>query len=165
VNAFEKGLGVDLYTAHGRLRTDDQAVRARAAELLARAAAALCTAAAAYQRLYVPAPSREQPFPSAESLAPARKADALAAELTSMSEAIRSAGFPDPGRLWQRLSAGGAAELVNMDLALISQSEYVAAAVGEVSAEGLTELDGGRARDALRDLRVTLDARTAWLSR
>jgi len=167
--SLEGIFGNDLYTDHGRLRTDDLTVRNRLADLLNRSAAALREAAVDYQRNYIPLPSRERPFPPAETVEPARRADRLAAEVVAAADAVRNLSFPDPKKVWFRVRADHGAQLVSFDRSLVAHAEYVAAALGVVAparpltCDDLVTFDPGGVRDALRNLLSVLADRETWL--
>jgi hypothetical protein len=162
--------GNDLYTDHGRLRSDDLAVRNRVADLLARAAGTLRTAAVEYQRHHIPPPTRAQPFPDPILLEPARRAERLATEIAATAAAVRSAVFPDPQRVWFRVrEPSGAAQLVAFDRALIADAEVVAKAAGAgprtgpFGSQDLLGFDESTVRAAVHALRSILAERVTWL--
>jgi hypothetical protein len=163
--AFEPLVGVDRYTEAGRLRADDLAVRAYAAEQLARAAQRIGEATVDYQRTILPPSTREQPFPPAELKAPMDVARRCAQRYTALADRLRNAPFPpDPKKAWKRLRGPGAARLLEFDRLLQQQAEYAAGVVDGVSAGVLAELPVREAEDALGELTRTLDERIGFLS-
>jgi hypothetical protein len=163
--AFEPLVGVDRYTDAGRLRADDLAVRAYAAELLARAAQRIGDAAVDYQRTVLPPSTREQPFPPAELKAPMDAAKRCRQRYTAVADRLRNAPFPpDPKKAWKQLRGPGTARLLELDRLLHQQAEYAAAVVDGVSAAALAELPVKEAEQALGELARTLDDRLGYLS-
>jgi hypothetical protein len=143
-------LASDVYTAKGRLRSDDLLVRERAARSLAEATARLRELASRWRADRVPPSTRENPFPPAEVLAPLRQADQLGRDIDSVAVAVRGLPLLPEDKVWDRVRRGGLDELMQFDWALVGEADELAASLA--SAPDLAAVDQAAVRQQLRRL-------------
>jgi len=130
-------LSSDVYTAKGRLRSDDLLVRERVARSLAEAAARLRDLASQWRADRVPPSTRENPFPPAEAMAPLRQADRLGKDIDNVATAVRGLPLLPADKVWDRVRHVGLDELLQFDWALVSEADALAgqlAAVADLAA-------------------------------
>ncbi|MCW2934829.1 MAG: hypothetical protein JWM19_5791 [Actinomycetia bacterium] len=119
-------LGSDVYSAKGRLRSDDLLVRERACHSLGDAAAQVKRLSSRWRAERVPASTREQPFPPAEVMEPLRRADRLARAIEDVSTEIRGLPLLSQDKVWDRVRSVGLQELLQFDWALVAEADAVA---------------------------------------
>jgi hypothetical protein len=124
-------LSSDVYTAKGRLRSDDLLVRERVARSLAEAAARLRDLASQWRTDRIPPSTRENPFPPAEAMAPPRQADRLGKDIDNVATAVRGLPLLPADKVWDRVRRVGLDELLQFDWALVSEAD---ALVGQLAA-------------------------------
>jgi hypothetical protein len=143
-------LASDVYTAKGRVRSDDLLVRERVARSLAEAAARLRELSSQWRADRVPASTRDDPFPPAEVMAPLRQADRLGREIDGVSAAVRGLPLLPEDRVWERVRRGGLDELVQFDWALVGEADELAASLAAVP--DLAAVDQAAVQQRLRTL-------------
>jgi hypothetical protein len=116
-------LSSDVYTAKGRLRSDDLLVRERVARRLAEAAARLRDLASQWRADRIPPSTRENPFPPAEAMAPLRQADRLGKDIDNVATAVRGLPLLPADKVWARVRSAGLDELLQFDWALVSEAD------------------------------------------
>lgn len=130
-------LSSDVYTAKGRLRSDDLLVRERVTRSLAEAAARLRDLASEWRADRVPPSTRENPFPPAEAMAPLRQADRLGKDIDNAATAVRGLPLLPADKVWDRVRRVGLDELLQFDWALVSEADALTgqlAAVADLAA-------------------------------
>ena len=143
-------LSSDVYTAKGRLRSDDLLVRERVARSLAEAAARLRDLASQWRADRVPPSTRENPFPPAEAMAPLRQADRLGKDIDNVATAVRGLPLLPADKVWDRVRHVGLDELLQFDWALVSEADALAGQLAE--AADLAAVDHAAAAQQLREL-------------
>ncbi len=121
-------LSSDIYTAKGRLRSDDLLVRERVAHSLADATARLRALSGQWRTDRVPPSTRENPFPPAEVMAPLRQAEKLGRDIDNVAVAIRGLPLLPEDRVWDRVRRGGGLdELMQFDWFMVGEADELAA--------------------------------------
>jgi hypothetical protein len=110
-------LASDVYTAKGRLRSDDLLVR----DLASR-----------WRAERVPPPTRENPFPPAEVMTPLRQAERLVRDIDGVATAVRGLPLLPEDKVWDRVRRGGLDELLQFDWALVGEADELASVLAEV---------------------------------
>ncbi|HEY0933318.1 MAG TPA: hypothetical protein VGD91_06180 [Trebonia sp.] len=153
-------LAPDVYTAKGRLRSDDLLVRERAARGLAEASARLRVLAGRWRTDRVPPSTRDHPFPSAEVMAPLRQAEALGREIDDAATTVRGLPLLPEDKVWDRVRRGGLDELMQFDWALVGEADDLAARLA--SAADLSAVDPAAVRQGLGRLAAVVADRRRY---
>ncbi len=132
-------LSSDVYTAKGRLRADDLLIRERVARSLAEAAARLRELARQWRADRVPPSTRDNPFPPAELMAPLRQADRLGQDIDGVATAVRGLPLLPEDKVWDRVGRLGLDELLQFDLALVSEADALAGQLASVDDLGAVD--------------------------
>ncbi len=121
------GYGYNFYNTTNQARADDILVRERASYHLARAVEMLAMLRGEYQRRFIPPLTRANPDPPQEVMAQVREMEAVQQALANVETHIRSMAVPAQDRTWWRFrqEQGLLAQLLQFDLALVSNSEQV----------------------------------------
>src|SRR5580693_8754970 len=132
-------LASDVYTAKGRLRSDDLLVRERVGHGLSSSSARLRDLVSAWRADRVPPSTREQPFPPAEVMEPMRKIERLIRAVDDCSSAVRGLPLLNADRVWDRVRRVGLDELMQFDWTLVGESDALSHELGSVAV--LDEID------------------------
>jgi hypothetical protein len=154
-------LATDVYTAKGRLRSDDLLIRERVGHGLAAAAAAIRQLVSAWRADRVPPSTRAQPFPPAEVMEPLRRAERLIRGIEDTSAGVRGLPVLNQDRVWDRVRSAGLDELLQFDWTLVGEADALAADVQR--ARALDELDSAAAEARLATLREVMADRQRYL--
>jgi hypothetical protein len=158
------GWGYNFYRLENQLRSDDQLVRSKAAELLGIAAAGVSTAESDYRREFLPPPTRAKPFPDAAAVASAQRLERLARGISGLEQVIHQQPVPENDRMSQRFREEAATlkNLMQFDEQLVGRCDLLRSMVHAQDAtsilKNLPELEGG-----LRAIQETLEGREAVL--
>ena len=159
------GWGYNFYRLENQLRSDDQLVRSKAAELLGIAAASVSTAESDYRREFLPPPTRAKPFPDPAAVASAQRLERLARGISGVEQLIHQQPVPENDRMSQRFRAEAPTlkSLIQFDEQLVGQCDLLRSLVhgkdGQAILNSLAELEGG-----LEAIRGTLQNREAVLT-
>ena len=148
-------LASDVYTAKGRLRSDDLLVRERVGHGLASSSARLRDLVSAWRADRVPPSTREQPFPPPEVMEPMRKIERLIRAVDDCSVAVRGLPLLNADRVWDRVRGVGLDELLQFDWTLVGEADALATAAGDWAA--LDEVDVTDAEARLKRIRDVAD--------
>jgi hypothetical protein len=136
---LESVLGSEVYTDKGRMRADDQLVRARVGRGLSEASAAIRTLISNWRADRVPPSTREQPFPPAEVMEPIRRAERLIRAIDDVAGVIKGLPVLNQDKVWDQVRRVGLNELLQFDWNLVGESDSMARDLALVAA--LDELD------------------------
>jgi hypothetical protein len=144
-------LSSDIYTAKGRLRSDDLLVRERVARSLAEATARLRDLSGQWRTDRVPPSTRENPFPPPEGMAPLRQAEKLGRDIDNVAVAIRGLPLLPEDRVWDRVRRGGGLdELMQFDWSMVGEADELASRLA--AAFDLSAVDQSAVQQHLRRL-------------
>ncbi len=154
-------LASDVYTAKGRLRSDDLLVRERVGRGLGEATARLRDLVSRWRADRVPPCTREQPFPPAEVMEPIRRAERLIRSIDDLSAAVRGLPLLNQDKVWDRVRQIGLGELLQFDWTLVGESDALSQDLGSVAV--LDEVDVAAAEARLRTIRQVIADRRRYL--
>ena len=154
-------LASDVYTAKGRLRSDDLLVRERVGHGLSSSSARLRDLVSAWRADRVPPSTREQPFPPPEVMEPMRKIERLVRAVDDCSAAVRGLPLLNADRVWDRVRSVGLDELMQFDWTLVGEADALAADLR--AALALNELDLAGLQGRLRQIREVITDRQRYL--
>jgi hypothetical protein len=153
-------LASDVYTAKGRLRSDDLLVRERVGRGLGEATARLLELASRWRADRVPPSTREQPFPPSAVMEPLRRAERLIRSIDELSAAVRGLPVLNQDRVWDRVRRVGLDELLQFDWTLVGESDALSSDLGSVDV--LDEVDVPAAEARLRSIRAVIADRRRY---
>jgi hypothetical protein len=116
-------LASDVYTAKGRLRSDDLLIRERVGSGLSSASARLRDLISAWRADRVPPSTREQPFPPAEVMEPMRTIERLIRAVDECGVTVRGLPLLNADRVWDRVRQAGLDELLQFDWTLVGEAD------------------------------------------
>jgi hypothetical protein len=119
-------LASDVYTAKGRLRSDDLLVRERVGHDLGAACAKVRELASRWRAERVPPSTREQPFPPAAVMEPLRQADRLVRAIEDTATSVRGLPLLSQDKVWDRARGIGLDELLQFDWTLVGEAAAMA---------------------------------------
>jgi hypothetical protein len=154
-------LASDVYSAKGRLRSDDLLVRERAGRGLGEATARIRDLISRWRADRVPPSTREQPFPPAEVMEPIRRAERLIRSIDDLSAAVRGLPVLNPDKVWDRVRHVGLDELLQFDWTLVGESDALSHDLGSVAV--LDEIDLPAQEVRLRRIREVIGDRRRYL--
>jgi hypothetical protein len=123
---LESALGSEVYTDKGRIRADDQLVRARVTRGLGEASAAIRTLISRWRADRVPPSTREQPFPPAEVMEPIRRAERLIRTIDDAAGVVKGLPVLNQDKVWDQLRRIGANDLLQFDWTMVGESDAIA---------------------------------------
>lgn len=132
-------LASDVYSAKGRMRSDDLLVRERVGRGLAETAAGIRALISAWRAERVPPSTREQPFPPAAVMEPIRRAERLLRAIDDVAALVKGLPLLNQDKVWDRVRLAGLADLLQFDWTLVGESDAMALDIAKVRA--LDELD------------------------
>jgi hypothetical protein len=154
-------LASDVYTAKGRLRSDDLLVRERVGRGLGEATARLRDLISRWRADRVPPSTREQPFPPADVMEPIRRAERLIRSIDDLSAAVRGLPVLNQDKVWDRVRQMGLDELLQFDWTLVGESDALSHDLGSVAV--LDEVDVPAQEARLRTIRQVIADRRHYL--
>jgi hypothetical protein len=154
-------LASDVYTAKGRMRSDDLLIRERVGHDIGTAAARLRELAAAWRTDRVPPSTREQPFPPAEAMEPIRRAERLIRSLEDLAAGVRGLPLLNQDKVWDRVRGIGLDELLQFDWTLVGEADALASDLAGPLA--LDEVDETAVQDRVRKIREVIGDRGRYL--
>jgi hypothetical protein len=154
-------LASDVYTAKGRLRSDDLLIRERVGHGLSSSAARLRDLVSAWRADRVPPSTREQPFPPAEVMEPMRKIERLIRAVDECSAAVRGLPLLSADRVWDRIRHVGLDELLQFDWTLVGEADGLTADLS--AAYALDEVNIAACEARLRTIRTVLADRQRYI--
>jgi hypothetical protein len=154
-------LASDVYSAKGRLRSDDLLVRERVGRGMGEATARLRALISGWRADRVPPSTREQPFPPPEVMEPIRRAERLVREIDDTSAAVRGLPVLNQDKVWDRVRSVGLDELLQFDWTLVGESDALSADLAAVAV--LDQLDVPAQQARLRKIREVIADRRRYL--
>jgi hypothetical protein len=154
-------LGSDVYTAKGRLRSDDLLVRERICHSLSDATGRLRQLAGEWRADRVPPSTRENPFPPAEALAPLRQAERLLRDIDDVVTTVRGLPLLPEDKVWKRARGAGLDELLQFDWTLVVEADELAGALADVP--DLAAIDATAVQGRVRKLRDVIADRRRYI--
>jgi hypothetical protein len=154
-------LASDVYTAKGRLRSDDLLIRERVGHGLSSSAARLRDLVSDWRADRVPPSTREQPFPPAEVMEPMRKIERLIRAVDECSAAVRGLPLLSADRVWDRIRHVGLDELLQFDWTLVGEADGLTADLA--AAYALDEVNIAACEARLRTIRTVLADRQRYI--
>jgi hypothetical protein len=154
-------LASDVYSAKGRLRSDDLLVRERVGRGLGDATARIRVLISQWRADRVPPSTREQPFPPAEVMEPIRRAERLVRSIDDLSATVRGLPVLNQDRVWDRVRQAGLDELLQFDWTLVGESDALSHDLGSVAV--LDEIDLPALQARLRKIREVIGDRRRYL--
>jgi hypothetical protein len=154
-------LASDVYSAKGRLRSDDLLVRERVGSRLGSACAKIRDLISAWRTDRVPPSTRENPFPPAEVMEPIRRGERLARAVEDASGAVRGLPLLNADRVWDRVRQSGLDELLQFDWALVVEAEALATDLAGVTS--LDQVDVPAAEARLQKIREVVTDRQRYI--
>jgi hypothetical protein len=154
-------LASDVYTAKGRLRSDDLLIRERVAHGLSSSAARLRDLVSAWRADRVPPSTRQQPFPPAEVMEPMRKVERLIRAVDECGVAVRGLPLLNADRVWDRVRSVGLDELLQFDWTLVGEADGLTADLAAAGA--LDEVSIAACEARLRTIRTVLADRQRYI--
>jgi hypothetical protein len=154
-------LASDVYSAKGRLRSDDLLVRERVGRGLGEATARIRDLISRWRADRVPPSTREQPFPPAEVMEPIRRAERLVRSIDDLSAAVRGLPVLNQDKVWDRVRQVGLGELLQFDWTLVGESDALSHDLGSVAV--LDEIDLPAQEVRLRRIREVIGDRRRYL--
>jgi hypothetical protein len=154
-------LASDVYTAKGRLRSDDLLIRERVGHGLSSSAARLRDLISAWRADRVPPSTREQPFPPAEVMEPMRKIERLIRAVDECSAAVRGLPLLSADRVWDRIRRVGLDELLQFDWTLVGEADGLTADLS--AAYALDEVNIAACEARLRTIRTVMADRQRYI--
>jgi hypothetical protein len=154
-------LASDVYTAKGRLRSDDLLIRERVGSGLSSASARLRDLVSAWRADRVPPSTREQPFPPAEVMEPMRKIERLIRDVDECAVTVRGLPLLNADRVWDRVRRVGLDELLQFDWTLVGEADGL---VQDLSAgSALDEVNVAACEARLRAIRTVITDRQRYI--
>jgi hypothetical protein len=154
-------LASDVYTAKGRLRSDDLLIRERVGSGLSSASARLRDLVSAWRADRVPPSTREQPFPPAEVMEPMRKIERLIRAVDECAVTVRGLPLLNADRVWDRVRRVGLDELLQFDWTLVGEADGL---VQDLSAgSALDEVNVAACEARLRAIRTVITDRQRYI--
>jgi hypothetical protein len=154
-------LASDVYTAKGRLRSDDLLIRERVGHGLSAASARLRDLVSAWRADRVPPSTREQPFPPAEVMEPMRRIERLIRAVDDCGTAVRGLPLLNADRVWDRVRRVGLDELLQFDWTLVGEADGLVQDLAAVSA--LDEVNVPACEARLRTIRTVITDRQRYI--
>jgi hypothetical protein len=154
-------LASDVYTAKGRLRSDDLLIRERVAHGLSSSAARLRDLVSAWRADRVPPSTRQQPFPPAEVMEPMRKVERLIRAVDECGVAVRGLPLLNADRVWDRVRSVGLDELLQFDWTLVGEADGLTADLAAAGA--LDEVSIAACEARLRTIRSVMADRQRYI--
>ena len=154
-------LASDVYTAKGRLRSDDLLIRERVGHGLSASSARLRDLISAWRADRVPPSTREQPFPPPEVMEPMRTIERLIRAVDDCSVAVRGLPLLNADRVWDRVRGAGLDELLQFDWTLVGEADGLTADLSAVYA--LDEVDVAACEARLRTIRTVIADRQRYI--
>jgi hypothetical protein len=154
-------LASDVYSAKGRLRSDDLLVRERVGRGLGDATARLRVLISQWRADRVPPSTREQPFPPAAVMEPIRRAERLVRSIDDLSVTVRGLPVLNQDKVWDRVRQVGLDELLQFDWTLVGESDALSHDLGSVAV--LDEIDLPALQARLRRIREVIGDRRRYL--
>jgi hypothetical protein len=154
-------LASDVYSAKGRLRSDDLLVRERVGRGLGEATARLRVLISQWRADRVPPSTREQPFPPAAVMEPIRQAERLVRSIDDLSVTVRGLPVLNQDKVWDRVRQVGLDELLQFDWTLVGESDALSHDLGSVAV--LDEIDLPALQARLRRIREVIGDRRRYL--
>jgi hypothetical protein len=154
-------LASDVYTAKGRLRSDDLLIRERVGHGLAAASARLRDLVSAWRADRVPPSTREQPFPPAEVMEPMRRIERLIRAVDECGVAVRGLPLLNADRVWDRVRRVGLDELLQFDWTLVGEADGLVQDLSAVYA--LDEVNVPACEARLRTIRTVITDRQRYI--
>jgi hypothetical protein len=154
-------LASDVYSAKGRLRSDDLLVRERVGRGLGEATARLRVLISQWRADRVPPSTREQPFPPAAVMEPIRRAERLVRSIDDLSVTVRGLPVLNQDKVWDRVRQVGLDELLQFDWTLVGESDALSHDLGSVAV--LDEIDLPALQARLRRIREVIGDRRRYL--
>lgn len=130
---LESVLGSEVYTDKGRMRADDQLVRARVTHSLSGATASVRALISNWRADRVPPSTREQPFPPAEVMEPIRRAERLIRSIDDVAGVVKGLPVLNQDKVWDQLRRVGPHDLLQFDWSLVGESDGIARDLAEVA--------------------------------
>jgi hypothetical protein len=154
-------LASDVYSAKGRLRSDDLLVRERVGRGLGEATARLRVLISQWRADRVPPSTREQPFPPAAVMEPIRRAERLVRSIDDLSVTVRGLPVLNQDKVWDRVRQVGLDDLLQFDWTLVGESDALSHDLGSVAV--LDEIDLPALQARLRRIREVIGDRRRYL--
>jgi hypothetical protein len=154
-------LASDVYTARGRLRSDDLLIRERVAGAFGEGAARLRDLISRWRTDRVPPSTREQPFPPTEVMEPIRRAERLIRTIEDVSATVRGLPLLNQDKVWGRVRKVGLDELMQFDWTLVGESDALVTDLA--GAVALDEVDVAGAETRLRRIREVITDRRHYI--
>lgn len=154
-------LASDVYTAKGRLRSDDLLIRERVGHGLSSSSARLRDLVSAWRADRVPPSTREQPFPPPEVMEPMRKIERLIRAVDECSAAVRGLPLLNADRVWDRVRRVGLDELMQFDWTLVGEADGLTADLSAVLV--LDEVDVAACEARLRTIAAVVTDRQRYI--
>jgi hypothetical protein len=154
-------LASDVYTAKGRLRSDDLLVRQRVCHGLSDASTKLKQLISEWRTDRVPPSTREQPFPPAGVMEPIRRGERLMKAIDGLSTDIGGLALLSEDRVWDRVRKVGLDELLQFDWTLVGEADAFGTAAAEWSV--LDEIDIPDTEARLKRIRDVISDRRRYL--
>ncbi len=129
---LESVLGSEVYTAKGKLRSDDQLVRQRVVRGLTDGSASIRALIAAWRADRVPPSTREEPFPPAEVMEPIRRGERLIRSIDDAAGVIKGLPVLNQDKVWDQVRRVGLNELLQFDWTLVGESDALARDLAQV---------------------------------
>jgi hypothetical protein len=153
-------LAADVYSAKGRLRSDDLLVRERVGHDLGMGAARVRDLCGRWRAERVPPSTREQPFPPAAVMEPLRQADRLVRAIEDAAASVRGLPLLSADKVWDRARGIGLDELLQFDWTLVGEAAAMADDLQRASALDQIDVPGQEVR--LRKIREVMTDRQRY---
>ncbi len=154
-------LASDVYTAKGRLRSDDLLVRERVGQSLAAAAARVRQLISDWRADRVPPSTRADPFPPAAVMEPIRRAERLVRTVEEVSATVRGLPVLNQDKVWDRVRRAGLDELMQFDWTMVGEADGVASDLQAVAV--LDQVDVPAVEARLAKLRALVADRQRYI--
>jgi hypothetical protein len=154
-------LASDVYTAKGRMRSDDQLIRQRVGRGLGEASARIRELISRWRADRVPPSTRDQPFPPAEVMEPIRRAERLIRSIDEVAALVKGLPVLNQDRVWDRVRLAGLEDLIQFDWTLVGESDVLARDLDRVGA--LDELDVAEYETRVRKIKEIIGDRQRFI--
>jgi len=154
-------VGSDVYSAKGRLRSDDMLIRERVGRGLGEASARLRELVSRWRNDRVPPSTREQPFPPASVMEPIRNGERLCRAIEDASSTVRGLPVLNADKVWDRVRNVGLNELMQFDWGLVAESDGLATDLADCTE--LDAVDAASVEARLRRIRDIMSERRRYL--
>jgi hypothetical protein len=161
VNRLRGLLASDVYTAKGRLRSDDLLIRERVGHGLGGASGRLRELISVWRQDRVPPSTRESPFPPADVMEPIRRAERLVKAVEDAAAAVRGLPLLNADRVWDRVRHVGLDELMQFDWTLVGEADGLVADLANTYA--LDEVNVAACEVRLRTIRTVMADRQRYI--